>query len=73
MAENITDKDKLMHFGVCLVSAIIHPMLSVGLAFGKEYGDSNAQGNHWCWMDLLADGAGCAVGSVVWWFWSYYL
>lgn len=33
-------KDKAKHFGVCLVAAIIHPFLSIGLAIGKEYGDS---------------------------------
>lgn len=35
---------------------------SSGLSIGKEYGDKNAEGNHWCWLDLLADYAGNIVG-----------
>lgn len=61
-------KDKAKHFGVCLVAAIIHPFLSIGLAIGKEYGDNTAKGNHWCWIDLLFDFLGCAGGMCIhWW------
>lgn len=35
--------------------------LTAGLALGKEYGDKNATGNHWCWWDLLADLVGILV------------
>ena len=59
-------KDKILHFAVCLIAAIIHPMLAIGLAIGKEYGDSKAPGNKWDWWDILADAIGIAVGSVVW-------
>lgn len=42
---------------------------SVGTAMaagvGKEYGDKNAPGNHWCWVDLTADFAGAVVGTAV--------
>lgn len=65
MKERLTDKDKLQHFLVCLWAAIIHPMLAIGLALGKEYGDMKAQGNHWCWMDLLADGFGVILGGAI--------
>lgn len=58
-------KDKLLHAGVCMAVSLIHPFLALGLAVGKEYGDKNASGNHWCWWDLLADLAGIAVGSAV--------
>lgn len=65
MAEKLTDKDKQLHFLVCLLAAIINPFFSAGLAIGKEYGDKNATGNHWCWMDLLADGIGIVIGTVI--------
>lgn len=65
MKERLTDKDKLKHMGVCLCASIVSPMLAVGLALGKEYGDSKARGNHWCWNDLYADGIGIVVGAVL--------
>lgn len=34
MEERLTDRDKLMHFGVCAVAAILSPMLAIGLADG---------------------------------------
>lgn len=39
--------------------------LSAGLALGKEYGDKNATGNHWCWWDLLADLCGILVAVLL--------
>lgn len=73
--EKLTDRDKWLHFAVCAAAAIVSPMLAIGLAIGKEYGDKNATGNHWCWLDLLADGLGVLAGGaahvgiimVVWW------
>lgn len=65
MAEKLTDKDKLKHMGVCLCASIFSPMLAVGLALGKEYGDSKANGNHWCNIDLLADCIGIVVGTII--------
>lgn len=58
-------EDKILHFIVCLAAAIFSPMLAVGLALGKEYGDKHATGNHWCWWDIAADALGAAVGTVV--------
>ena len=60
-----TGKDKALHLFVCLVAAVINPWLAVGLAIGKEYGDSRASGNHWCWWDLLADAIGICVGGTL--------
>lgn len=36
-----------------------------GLSIGKEYGDKNANGNHWCWWDLLADYIGNVIGLLL--------
>lgn len=61
----MTDKDKLMHFGICLITGILSPMLALGLSFGKEYGDKRASGNHWCWWDIAADAAGIALAVIL--------
>lgn len=61
------NKDKWAHLCVCLLSAIVSPWLAAGLAIGKEYGDSKAHGNHWCWGDILADVVGVVVGSLIHW------
>ncbi len=58
-------KDKLYHFGICFIVSIFNPWLAVGLALGKEYGDSKAQGNKWSWGDIMADGLGIACGIII--------
>lgn len=75
--------DKLAHAGVCFFAtigvaiamfflgekgAILSGVwFSLGLGFGKEYGDSKASGNHWDWLDIVADviGIGFAVLALV--------
>lgn len=61
MTERLNDRDKRLHFLVCVCASLFSIPLAVGLALGKEYGDKNASGNHWCWLDLLADFIGIAV------------
>lgn len=56
-------KDKWLHFGVCALASIINPWLGVGLAIGKEYGDSKSPNNKWDWWDILADVIGIIVGT----------
>lgn len=58
-------KDKLYHFLVCLFAALVHPAFGIGLALGKEYGDYRAQGNHWCWYDIIFDVLGIIVGILI--------
>ena len=58
-------RDKILHFLVCFLAAIISPMFSLGLALGKEYGDSKASGNHWCWWDIISDTTGIVIGTVI--------
>lgn len=38
---------------------------TIGLSLGKEYGDKNATGNHWCWWDLLFDLLGIIAAVIV--------
>lgn len=45
----------------------IHPLLTVGLALGKEYGDSQSPGNRWDWWDIAADAVGIAIGTTMRW------
>ena len=58
-------KDKLYHFGICLIASIFQPWLAVGLALGKEYGDSKAESNMWSWGDILADTLGIILGGLI--------
>lgn len=47
--------DKWPHFGVCLAASVVNPWLGVGLALGKEYGDSQSPGNKWDWWNIAAE------------------
>lgn len=38
---------------------------AAGMSTGKEYGDSKAAGNHWCWWDILADLMGNIFGLIL--------
>lgn len=49
---------------VALLAAFIATLL---LGAGKEYGDSKASGNHWCWYDLIADATGATAGCIIVW------
>jgi uncharacterized protein YfiM (DUF2279 family) len=57
--------DKKKHFFVCLILSIICPILAIIAAIGKEIYDSKQQGNHFCWKDIVADGIGIILGSIV--------
>lgn len=57
--------DKKKHFFVCLVLSIITPILAIIAAIGKEIYDSKQEGNHFCWKDIVADGIGIILGSIV--------
>lgn len=66
MADNgLKGKDKLYHFSVCFVIALYSTEAALAAALAKEYGDSKAHGNHWCWWDLLADFIGTILGTIV--------
>lgn len=67
-------KDKVLHFLANFVMAMTGFLnywlaigLCVGASLGKEYGDSKATGNHWCWWDLLADALGMTSGLLLVW------
>ena len=60
-----TGKDKVKHFGVCLVLAVICPIVAAVVAVAKEVHDERTEGNHFCWKDVVADVAGIIVGSAV--------
>lgn len=57
--------DKKKHFYVCLILSIICPILAIIAAIGKEIYDSKQQGNHFCWKDIVADGIGIILGSII--------
>lgn len=57
--------DKWMHFFACFVIALICPILSIIIAFGKEAYDSHASNNHWCWKDISYDMIGMLLGTCV--------
>ena len=63
--DNWKGRDKVKHFGVCLVLAIINPIVAAVVAVAKEVHDDGTEGNHWCWKDIVADVVGIAVGSAV--------
>lgn len=58
-------KDKVKHFGVCLVLAAICPIVAVVVAVAKEVSDHHQPNNHWCWKDIVADVVGVVLGTVV--------
>ena len=60
-----TGKDKVWHFGVSLVLAVVCPVVAVVAAVGKEVYDRGKNGGHWCWKDIVADAVGVALGSAV--------
>lgn len=43
-----------------------------GLGVYKEIRDGKAEGNHFCWWDLLCDAAGALVAATVAWLANYY-
>ena len=55
----------MKHFGVCLVLAVICPIVAVAVAVAKEVHDHYQPNNHWCWKDILADAVGVVLGTVV--------
>ena len=58
-------KDKVKHFGVCFVLAVICPIVAVVVAVAKEAYDHHTTGNHFCWKDVVADVVGVVLGTVV--------
>jgi uncharacterized protein YfiM (DUF2279 family) len=60
-----TGKDKVKHFCVCLVLAVICPIVAAVVAIAKEVHDERTEGNHWCWKDIVADVVGVVLGTVV--------
>jgi uncharacterized protein YfiM (DUF2279 family) len=63
--DSYTGKDKVKHFGVCLVLACICPLVAIICAIAKEAYDMKQNGNHWCWKDIVADVVGVVLGTVV--------
>ena len=63
--DNWKGRDKVKHFGVCFVLAVICPIVAAVVAVAKEVHDERTDGNHWCWKDIVADVVGVVLGSVV--------
>lgn len=64
------DKNSVKHFAVCFLLSLLGGYgvaFALGASLCKEYCDKKSYG-HWCWLDLLFDSLGCAVGFAVhWW------
>lgn len=57
--------DKKKHFFACLILSIICPIIAIIAAIGKEIYDSKQQDNHFCWKDIVSDGIGIILGSII--------
>ena len=55
--------------GVILMGFMNSFAIGVAIGVGKEYGDSQAKGNKWDWMDIVADVAGALIGALTILFW----
>ena len=44
---------------ICVVSGFL---VSISAGIGKEFGDSQATGNSWCWNDMLWNLIGALLG-----------
>jgi uncharacterized protein YfiM (DUF2279 family) len=63
------DKNSLKHFTVCFILSLIGAYgmsVAIGASLTKEWYDKRSHG-HWCWLDLLFDILGCAVGFIIHW------
>ena len=58
-------KDKVKHMLACFGLSIYSTEAAIVGALTKEYADSKAKGNHWCWWDLAADTVGIIAGTAV--------
>jgi len=67
-------KDKIYHFSICFIVALIigvlfHPITgalsATFLGIGKEYGDHTSPVNTWSWGDILADAMGMIAGVII--------
>ena len=58
------DQNSIKHFSVCILLSLIGGYgvaFALGASICKEWKDKKER-NHWCWLDLLFDFLGCAVG-----------
>lgn len=62
---DIIGKDKLYHASICCAIAVGDTEAAIAAALAKEYGDSKAKGNHWCWWDCAADMVGIVIGTTI--------
>jgi len=47
------------------ISILCATLFAGGLSLGKEYGDMNAEGNKWSWLDIYADALGVLAGFML--------
>lgn len=58
-------EDKIKHFVVCFILALVSPLLAIIIAIAKEAYDLYQPNNHWCWKDLVVDALGICGGAIV--------
>ena len=59
------DKNSIKHVFVCFLLSLVGAYgmcVAVGASITREYDNSKAKGNHWCWWDIIFDTIVCVAG-----------
>ncbi len=54
--------DKAKHFAACFILSLYRVDVAFTAGITKEYADSQAKDNKWCWWDIMWDAIGIIAG-----------